>query len=125
MSSSGNSHRFIGRVAAAPVLTRPNNKPVCKFTLIRNESRGTEESGEKRDERVVSIQFTSFNGLAETLAKHVMEGDQLVIGARVENNNFKKEGEEVFGYNWVVEDFDFGAPGKQKRAQLDTNRAAA
>lgn len=125
MSSSGNSLRFIGRVAAAPVLTRPKGEPICKFTLIRNESRGTEENGEKREERIVSIQFTAFNGLAETFAKHVMEGDQLAIGARVENNNFKKEGEDIFGFNWVVEDFDFGAPGKQKRAQLDTNRTAA
>lgn len=109
---------FDGRVAQAPTLTRPNNKAVCKFTLIRNEYAGTDDDGNARDERQVSLQFTAFNARAEAIAKHVMEGDQLVVTARLSNNNYQKEGQDVYGFNFTVEDFDFGAPGPRKRAQL-------
>lgn len=115
-----NKLHFTGRVAAAPVMTRPSGDPITKFTLIRNESRGSDDNGDKRDERVVDIQFTAFGGRGEAIAKHVMEGDQLIIEARIENNKFTKEnGTEVFGFNFVVENFEFGAPGKKKRAVLD------
>jgi single-strand DNA-binding protein len=47
-----------------------------------------------------------------------MKGDQLIVDYRIENNNFQKDGEDVYGYNFVVEDFTFGAPGKEKREQF-------
>lgn len=109
---------FDGRVAQAPTLTRPNGNAVCKFTLIRNEYAGTDNDGNVRDERTVSIQFSAFNKRAEAIAKNVMEGDQLIVTARIANNNYQKEGQDVYGFNFVVEDFDFGAPGPRKRAQL-------
>lgn len=114
---------YTGRVAAAPVLTRPNGTPVCKFTLIRNEYAGKNEDGSERPERVVRIQFTAFRGIAEAIAQHALEGDQLEVEARLENNDFTdKDGVERWGYNHVVESFEFGAPGKLKRAQLEANR---
>jgi len=110
---------FDGRVAQAPTLTHPNGNPICKFTLIRNEFAGTDDSGHVREERVVNIQFTAFGPRGEAIAKNVMEGDQLIITARIANNNYTKEdGQEVYGFNFLVDNFDFGAPGSRKRAQL-------
>jgi len=109
---------FVGRVAQAPALTRPSGTAVCKFTLIRNEYAGTDNDGNVRDERTVSLQFTAFQKRAEALAKNVMEGDQLIVTARIENNNYQKDGVDVYGFNFVVENFEFGAPGPRKRAQL-------
>lgn len=110
---------FNGRAASAPVLTHPNSNSICKITLIRNEYAGTTENGEQRPERVVAIQFTAFGKRADAIAQHVSEGDQIFITARIDNNNYKKDdGTEVFGFNFIVEDFEFGAPGPKKREQL-------
>lgn len=110
---------FTGRVARAPVLTRPGVTSVCKFTLIRNEYAGKDEAGQAREERVVAIPFTFFGSRAEAIAENVMEGDQLVVQGRIANNNHESGGEMKYEYNFIGEDFEFGAPGKQKRAQLD------
>lgn len=118
-----NAFHFDGRIAKAPTLTRPGNSSVCKFTLIRNEYAGTDESGAARPERTVSIQFTAFGKKAEAIAQHAMEGDQLIVSARIDNNNYKdKDQNEVYGFNFVLEDFDFGAPGPKKREQLANRR---
>lgn len=111
-----NKFWFVGHVAAAPVLS---NHGDTKFTLIRNEYAGKDEGSGEARERQVSIQFTAFGPRGEAIAKHVMKGDQLSVEARLENNNFKDgEGVERFGFNFVVKDFEYGAPGQAKRRQL-------
>lgn len=114
-----NAFIFTGRMASSPVLTRPNGTSVCKFTLIRNEYAGKDDSGAKRPERKVALQFVAFEGKAEAIAEHVMEGDQIEITARIENNNYTdKDNIEHYGFNFVLQDFEFGAPGARKREQL-------
>ena len=114
-----NLFMIAGRLAKAPALTRPNGATVCRFTLIRNEYRGVDAfSREKRDERKVAIPLTAFDAQAEAIAKHAMLGDQLIVRARVENNTYERDGQEVHSFNFVVNEFEFGAPGPQKREQL-------
>ena len=114
---------FTGRVASAPVLTRPNGATICKFTLMRNEYTGKDEQGIEKPERVVSIQFTAFDLKAENISKHVLEGDQIIIEARIENNNYSKEGVDQYGFNFIVSDFEFSAPGPKKRASFAENNS--
>lgn len=112
------SNVFVGNLAKAAAVTGTGERAVCRFTLISNEYAGRDkETGESR-ERGVSIQFTAFRQNDEAIAKHAMRGDQLIVNYRVENNNYEKDGEDVYGYNFVVEDFSFGAPGKEKREQF-------
>lgn len=107
---------FVGNLAKAVVVSGNGDRAVARFTLISNEYAGKDkETGEAR-ERSVSIQFTAFR--AKAIAKNAMKGDQLIVDYRIENNNFQKDGEDVYGYNFVVEDFTFGAPGKEKREQF-------
>ena len=114
-----NAFHFDGNVASAPILTRPGNSSICKFTLIRNEFAGTDDQGTARPERKVAIQFTAFGKRGEAIAQHASQGDQLIVTARIDNNNYTNgDGVEVFGFNFVVEDFSFGAPGARKREQL-------
>lgn len=108
---------FTGNLASAPVLTGSGEGAFCKFTLISNEYAGKDGDGAAR-ERAVSIQFTAFRGKGETIARNALKGDQLIVTYRIENNNYQKAGEDVYGYNFVIDDFTFGAPGKAKREQF-------
>nr|CAC79155.1 Ssb protein [uncultured bacterium] len=109
---------FEGHLAKTPTISGTGDRAVTRFTLISNEYAGKDrETGEAR-ERSVSIQFTAFRQKAETIAKNAMKGDQLIIQYRIENNDYTKDGETVYGYNFVVEDFKYGAPGKEKREQF-------
>ncbi len=112
-------HNFPGRIAKAPVLTHgADNVAVCKFTLMRNDYAGKDDAG-KAKEKVLSIQCTAFRSQAEAIAKHCHKGDQLIVDLRIENNNWKdKEGVDHYDYNFIVDDFEFGAPGEEKRALL-------
>lgn len=109
---------FIGNLASAPSLTGSGDRAVVKFTLIANEYAGKDEAGNTR-EKSVAIQFTAFRGKAEAIQKHCSKGDQLIVSYRIENNRYTdKSGEEVYGYNFLLDDFTFGAPGKAKREEL-------
>jgi len=118
------SFDFSGRIAAAPVLTNPNGTKVCKFTLISNEYAGKDEGTGEALERQLSIQFTAFNAKAEAIAKHCYKGDQLFLfHVKMENNNYTAgDGKEVYGYSFIVDGFEFGAPGAEKRSQLEAQR---
>jgi single-strand DNA-binding protein len=110
---------FVGRVAKAVAVLGNGDKAVAKFTLITNEYAGKDEGGDAR-ERVVAIPFTAFAKRAEALGKHVSVGDQLIVTYRVANNNYTdKEGKEQYGFEFILEEFEFGAPGATKREILE------
>jgi single-strand DNA-binding protein len=113
-------NHFIGRVAATPTMQGNGDSAVTKFTLIKNEYAGKDQEGEVK-ERVVSIQFTVFRSKAETIAKYINKGDQLIVSYRIENNHYVKDGEDVYGYNFIVDDFEFGAPGAISREKFPEN----
>ncbi|MCK5859728.1 MAG: single-stranded DNA-binding protein [Abyssibacter sp.] len=103
---------FSGRLAADPELnTYGKGKTatsVTKLTLIRNEY-----AGKDKGERKVALQFSAFGKQAEIIAEHAAKGDALEITARIENNNYDKDGETHYGFNFIVTDFEFGAKKKQ------------
>lgn len=113
---------FIGRAASSPTVTGAGDNAVAKFVLISNEYAGKDKDSGESKERAVSLRFTAFGKMGETLAKNVMKGDQLIVDYRIENNNWTdKDQQEQYGYNFVVKGFEFGAPGEAKRAQLAGN----
>lgn len=118
-----NQLNFVGRLAAAPTLTKHGETHVAKFTLLSNEYAGKDKGTGESLESTVSIQFTAFDKKAQVIAEHCLKGDQVILtNARIQNNDYEKSGEKVYGYNFIVEDFEFGAPGAEKREQL-ANRA--
>jgi len=118
-----NHLHFTGRLAKAPTLTGNGDKAYAKFTLIRNEYAGKGQAGDQL-EKQVSIQFTAFRRKAEAIAEYCRKGDQLTILARVENNNYQKDGVDHFDFSFVVDEFEFGAPGAEKRSELASRRHA-
>lgn len=113
-----NAFHFDGRLADAPQQSSGPNSPV-RFKLIRNEFAGTDDAGKPRPERVVAVPFVAWGGAGKAILEHVRKGDQLIVTARVENNRYTHEGREVYDYNFVVSEFDFGSPGEIKRAELE------
>ena len=117
-----NHFHFTGRHAKAVTLIGHGDKAVAKFTLIRNQYAGKDEESGESLERMVAVQFTAFRKKAEAIAKNFFKGDQMVVVARLENNNYEKDGVDHFGFNFIVDEFDFGAPGEGKRAELAARR---
>jgi single-strand DNA-binding protein len=114
-----NTLHFTGRLAASPTLSQHDETRVAKFTLIRNDY-----VGKDKPERVTSIQFTAFNGRAKAIADNARKGDQLIVQASLQNNTYEKGDETVYGYNFVVDSFEFGAPGEESRERLRKTRTA-
>ena len=108
---------FTGNLAKAPILTGAGDHAVCKIVVISNEYAGKDrETGESK-EVAVSIQFTAFGRLAETIHRNFFKGDQIIINEyRIRNNNYEgKDGETVYGYNFIIDRFEFGQAGREKR----------
>lgn len=110
---------FIGRLAAAPTSSRHGENTVTRFTLIRNEYAGKDSVTDDIRVRNVALPFTAFNGQAVALTRHCCKGDQLIVFYRIENNHYTdKGGNECYGFNFIVDSWQFGAPGEEKRQRL-------
>lgn len=120
-----NSFDFVGRLASAPTLTNTGETRVVKFTAISNDYAGKDEATGETLTRTTAIQFTAFNKKAVAIADNFLEGDQIILAnVSIQNNNYEKtDGTKVYDYNFIVDDFDFGAPGPKKRDQLANRRA--
>lgn len=119
-----NKGTFTGRVAKAPNFRDGGRTPVCYFTLIRNEYAGKDEGGDAT-ERKVAVPFTVFGAKAKAIADHVYVGDQLIVDFRLVNNDREMAGGDTeYGHSFIVDEFEFGAPGELKRAKLAQHGAA-
>jgi single-strand DNA-binding protein len=114
-----NNGFFTGRVAKAPTFRDGGRNPVCYVKLLRDEYAGTDEGSGEARERQVAIEFTAFGAKAKALAEHVYVGDQLVVQYRLANNNRDLgNGQVDYGFSFILEHFEFGAPGQLKREKL-------
>ncbi len=98
---------FSGRVAA-PVELSGNESKVAKVTLIDNAYAGKDEQGGSKTEKV-SIRFIAFGKRAEVLQKHLNTGDQVIFRYEIRNNDYETEAGKRYGYNFIVQDFEFAA----------------
>jgi single-strand DNA-binding protein len=107
----------IGNLSRNPELTVKGDRTYAKLCLIGNDYAGKDEEGGVR-EIATTIWFTAFGPLGETIARTARKGDQLIVDAQVRADNWTdKEGERHYDYNFVVQGFRFGAPGKAKREE--------
>lgn len=114
---------FVGNLARPVQVSGGDERAYARFTLISNEYAGRDEYGQPR-ERSVALPFTAFRGKGDAIANNALTGDQLIVEYRIENNDYEKHGEMVYGFNFIVEDFTFGAPGKEKRDQFSSQAGA-
>lgn len=110
--SVGNQLIFVGRLAKTPELKAHGDVSVCNFTLLRDDYAGKDAAGDAM-KKTVGIPFVAFGSNAANIAKYCWR--PLVVTARIENDSWDREGEKQHGYNFIVDDFEFGAPGEEKR----------
>jgi len=103
---------FDGRLAAQPQVTTTDKGVFVRFTLIRNDYAGKDDQGNAK-ERAVSIPFVSKGPRGQALADYVGVGDQILVTAHIQNNNYEKDGETVYGFNFWADEWDFGAKSQK------------
>ena len=115
----------IGNLARNPELVVKPERSYTKLCLIGSDYAGKDEEGAAR-EIVTSLWFVAFGPLGESIARHARKGDQLILEARVRASNWTDEqGERQYDHSFIVQSFRFGAPGKQKREELEARRGEA
>lgn len=115
---------FTGRFAAEPVLTTRGDTTRCNFTLIDNSKGKMNEATGKRREYKTALPFVAFGPLAITVAENFRKGCQMFASFEIRNNNYDKgAGEIAYNYDFVLDGFEFGAPGPVKRAELAARAA--
>jgi single-strand DNA-binding protein len=113
----------IGNLARNPELVSKGEKSYARLCLVGNDYAGKDEEGAAR-EVVTSLWFVAFGAMGEAIARNARKGDQLIVEARVRASNWTDEqGEKQYDHSFIVQGFRFGAPGKQKREELEAKRS--
>ena len=89
------------------------------LTAISNTRRG---SGEGREEESTAIQWTLWGKQAENAAEYLGKGSHVNIVGRLRNNNYEKDGEEVYALTFTAEEVDYldsRADSEARRARMD------
>ena len=92
--------------------------PVSKATLtaISNTRRG---SGDNRGEEAAAIQWTLWGRQAENAAQFLAKGSHVNITGRLQNNQYEKDGQMVYGWVMTAEEVDY----LDSKASADALRA--
>ena len=115
----------VGNLAKDPEVVAKPDMTLTKFCLIGNDYAGRDEEGAAR-EVATSIWFVAFGPIGEAIVRHCRKGDQLILEARVRANNWtNRQGEREFDHSFIVEGFRFGAPGPQRRSELQQRSGKA
>jgi single stranded DNA-binding protein len=79
---------------------------VAKAVLIAisNTRRGT---GEDREDEATALQWTLWGKLAENAAEYLGKGSHVNVVGRLRNNNYQKNGEDVYTLALTAEELDY------------------
>ena len=89
------------------------------LTAISNTRRG---SGEAREDESTAIQWTLWGKQAENAAEYLGKGSHVNIVGRLRNNNYEKDGEEVYALAFTAEEVDYldsRADSEARRERVD------
>ena len=89
------------------------------LTAISNTRSG---SGDSREEESTAIQWTLWGKQAENAAEYLGKGSHVNIVGSLRNNNYEKDGEEVYALAFTAEEVDYldsRADSEARRARLD------
>ena len=103
---------LMGNLSKAPELHRSQNEKqtaVTRFDIaVNRRSKSTEEQ--------IADYFhcTAFAKQAEFIDKYFSKGSKMLLTGHVENNNYtNKDGDQVYGYQVIVEEVEFAGAKKE------------
>ena len=99
---------MIGYVVAVPQvsLVGESRTPRAFYQVIRNIRWNDPDSGE-RQERKAAIPFTSWGKQAENDVKYLRKGSHVAVEFRIENSQYEKGGEIIYGFQFTVEAIEY------------------
>lgn len=106
---------LMGRLTRDPeVKYSQGEKPVAisRFSIAVNR-KYKREGGPTAD----FFNCTAFGKQAEFVEKYLKKGSKVLITARVENNNYEKEGKMVYDNAFIVEQIEFADSKKTDESQ--------
>ena len=98
-----NAH-LAGNVRLEMVNGREGKLAKATLTAISNTRRN---SGDEREEESTAIQWTLWGKQAENAAEYLGKGSHVNIVGRLRNNNYEKDGEEVYALAFTCEEIDY------------------
>ena len=96
--------RLAGPVRIEMVKGRDGEVAKGTVTIISNTRRG---SGEDRAEEATAIQWTLWGKQAENATEYLGKGSRVNVVGRLRNNNYDKDGNTVYGFQFTCEELDY------------------
>ena len=117
-----NAH-LAGTVRLEFVNGREGKVAKSTLTAISNNRRGPADA---REEESTAIQWTLWGKQAENAAEYLGKGSHVNVVGRLRNNNYEKDGEEVYALAFTAEEVDYldsRADSEARRARTDSAAA--
>ncbi len=102
----------------------PQGLPVASFSMASNTIRNTPEGKQKKTDW---FNVTAFGKVAETLAKNLRKGSQLLVQGKLTFNPWlSRDGEPRVGADVVLQDFEFAGrlPASTRPAESNVDTEA-
>lgn len=112
-----NAH-LAGVVKLESVAGRDGRIAKATLTAISNIVRG---SGDAREQQSTAIQWTLWGAQAENAAEYLGRGSHVNIVGRLRNNNYVRDEETVYGWDFTVDEIDY----LDSRAESEARRTGA
>src|SRR5579872_4494196 len=112
----------VGYLGRNPEVVTKGDTVCTRLCLIGNDYAGKDGNGSAL-ERVTSIWFAAFGSLAHALKQNARKGDQLIVRAHIQSNEWTDpEGQTHHDYDFIVDGIRFGAPGQISREAFEARR---
>ena len=82
------------------IVNTANGKTLCRMSLACNEKYGD------REEKLY-INGVAFGNGATAISNYFHKGSKIFISGKIAPNNYEKDGKTVYGYQVIVESFEF------------------
>lgn len=103
-----------GNLTRDPEIMGKDDKKVAKVTIAVRRPYVKEGSEVSAD----FIPLTFFGNKAEFAEKYLKKGNRIEVSGRIENNDYtNKEGQKVYGFQFIVENVEFGGGKKDDNAE--------
>ena len=94
---------LIGRMTRDPESKNyGEDKMKVNFTIAvdKRKKKGVEQEAD-------FINLTAWGKPAEIIETYARKGQQIMVEARIENNNYEKDGVKHYSFNFIVQEFEF------------------